>query len=598
MANENDRRLKRVGPIDPNHGFPLWFEDENGLRLELGLNPNPRNPDPLIPAIGDLKPATKLPATNPPDRFPFPDTLPEEIFYFLAEAQPNVGAGARARVILALEAAFGGDGDPHEGLNVVFARIRVRMDGLPNGAKYRVTHPYGVFEDLEADDRGRVFYTKDLGIVEGDPTAVLRSGQVAPFLQWSSGAPKGYIGDGVTDRQITGSPPNQNSNFVKIEQMEGTTAVNTWQTDLFAVQGKLATRVGAWLDRATYAKTSTGDFLLNIQARSDAGKALNNAEQDLRLVASGVNIKLVREGEFYTGLTQVPRLPTDAELVNNSDSPPTRYPVEFVDRVIVESAIHDRLTNILEVKARSSDPTATLTISNLNQSLTTNPQQFTRMAVPAEIVIKSDRGGEGRQWVEVTGNPDANQPVEVKIAPVPDPVLNAIKAFTKEPVELDGSGSLGATAFAWTQTAGPTITPPPTNTTSAKFTFTPDQVGLYTFKLTVQGEGGFKDTSVSVDVTDPGPDNLNVDLCQYRTSKEEFRITGTVDRTHVPNEILVKYNGTEVGRSMADIDGNWSVKKTRLEAGINTDPQSDANKEVIVTSKRGDTKQPTLFIRP
>jgi hypothetical protein len=53
MATSNTVRLKVAGPIDPENGFPLWFEDTNGVRLELGLNPDPLNPDPLIPAIGD-----------------------------------------------------------------------------------------------------------------------------------------------------------------------------------------------------------------------------------------------------------------------------------------------------------------------------------------------------------------------------------------------------------------------------------------------------------------------------------------------------------------------------------------------------------------
>jgi hypothetical protein len=78
MAQENAKRLKAAGPIDPDNGFPLWFEDENGVRLELGINRDSLNPDPLVPAIGDLqKPANPL---------SFPDNFPDESFYFLAEA--------------------------------------------------------------------------------------------------------------------------------------------------------------------------------------------------------------------------------------------------------------------------------------------------------------------------------------------------------------------------------------------------------------------------------------------------------------------------------------------------------------------------------
>lgn len=170
-------------------------------------------------------------------------------------------------------------------------------------------------------------------------------------------------------------------------------------TDLFTVQGRKAKRVGAWLDSATYEAVSDGSFLLTVQACSDAGK-------DLRLVGTGVHFKLDGEGEFYTGLAKVASLPTDARLLNTDDAPPTSYPVTFTDRVIVESAIYDRTAGTLTIKARSFDPSAKLTLPQFNNlPLTANPQQITRVAVPAEIVVESDKKGEGRQWVEVKNNP-------------------------------------------------------------------------------------------------------------------------------------------------------------------------------------------------
>jgi hypothetical protein len=558
MAVEN--ALRAVGPIDPEHGFPLWFEDETGLRLELGLNP-----DPLTPAIGDLpKPAEPL---------SFPDNFPDESFYFLAEAELPVGGNGvvgRARVILALEAAFGGDGSPKEGLNVVFARIRVRMDDLIPGESYKVTHPYGVIDDpelLKADDRGRVFYTEDLGIVEGDPTAVLKSGKVAPFLQWASATPGGYIGDGVTERPITGSPFN--TNFVMIEgsriregggdpdPTEPSNPDRVW-TNQFTVQGRIAKRVGAWVEGATHARVN-GGFLLSVQARSNPG-------QDLRFVVPsavgqpGVHLKLVGEGEFYTGLAQITSLPTNGELVNIGDSPPTRYPVKFKDLVVVESAVHDRTTGTLTIKARSSDPSAVLTIPQLALTLTSNPQSFPRTAAPAEIIVQSNLGGEGRQPVEVQGPTDGNQPVEAVIVPISE-------AFTKQLITLDGSSSLGATAFTWTQTSGPIVML--ANANSAKATFTPTTVGTYTFTLTAQGDGGPKTANVSLLVTDPGPDSLTVDLSGYRTSKLQYRIDGNATPVQVSHEIIVKFNNIEVGHGTTDVNGDWSVKKTLLESERN-----------------------------
>jgi hypothetical protein len=598
MAVENTRRLRAVGPIDPDHGFPLWFEDETGLRLELGLHP-----DPLTPAIGDLpKPAEPL---------SFPDNFPDESFYFLAEAELQVGGNGvtgRARVILALEAAFGGDGSPKEELNVVFARIRVRMDNLIPGESYKVTHPYGVIDDpelLKADERGRVFYTEDLGIIEGDPTAVLNRGKVAPFLKGLSAAPNGYIGDGVTEQRITGSPFN--TNFVMIEgsqisdgggdpdPSDPANPDRVW-TDLFSVQGKLAKRVGAWVEGAAYARVS-GGFLLNVQARSDAG-------QDLRFVvpsavgSSGVHLKLVGEGEFYTGLAQVTSLPTNGEpvgeLVNISDSPPTRYPIKFKDLVIVESAVHDRTTGTLTIKARSSDSGAVLTIPQLGLTLTANPQSFPRIAAPAELIVQSNLGGKGRQPVEVQGGVDGNQPVEAIVVPIPE-------VFTKELITLDGSGSLGATVFAWTQTSGPIVVL--TDANSAKATFTATATGTYTFKLTVQGDGGPKDASVTLLVTDPGPDNLTVDQREYRTSKRQFRFSGNVTPARVSHEVVVIFKGEELGRGTTDVNGDWSARKTLLQSELNLDPTNDNPiQPVQIQSKRSrstevSTIQQSLTIR-
>ncbi|MCA1482010.1 hypothetical protein, partial [Bradyrhizobium sp. NBAIM08] len=116
--------------------------------------------------------------------------MPEEAFYFLAEARMVTGGGVRtgrARVVLALEAAWGGTGSVADGQQVVFARLRVRVDrGVPFGL-YRFTHPYGQTDFLPADDDGRVFVTEDIGVAPLQFDGALQ-GHVAPFLRWTSGA--------------------------------------------------------------------------------------------------------------------------------------------------------------------------------------------------------------------------------------------------------------------------------------------------------------------------------------------------------------------------------------------------------------------------
>jgi hypothetical protein len=578
MATSNTVRLKAAGPIDPENGFPLWFEDTNGVRLELGLNPDPLNPDPFIAAIGDLE--------QPGSPLNFPNNFPDESFYFMAEAELSVGGNGivgRARVILALEAAFGGAGTPKAGLNVVFARIRVRMDDLIPGAKYTVTHPYGVTEELEADQKGRVFYTEDLGLVEGDGTAVLRSGQVAPFLVGTSTVPNGYIGDGVTEQRVTGSPFN--TNFVRIEgpriregggNPDPSAPLNqdrVW-TDRFTLQGRKAKRVGAFVEGATYGK-SNGRNLLSIHARSSKG-------QDLRLVALGVHFKLDGEGEFYTGLGQATNLPSDAKLINISDSPPTVYPVTFTDRVIVESALYDRTTRTLTVKARSSDPSAVLKLPQFaNAAITSNPQTFNRVAVPSEIIVRSSLGGEGRQRVEIIGTPVGNLPVKAIIARPPE-------AIAGQTITLDGSSTLGATSFAWSQTSGSPLSLIGAN--SAKVTFTPLTVGIYNFMLSVRGNDGSSDTTTIAVITKPtpGPDTLAITRREFRTGTRQFRVSGNVNQ--MPNEIVVTFRDKELGRAMPDIAGDWSLRRVLLASETNLVPA--LGNEIQISSKRGSVKVP------
>ena len=62
-------------------------------------------------------------------------------------------------------------------------------------ATYTATGPYGSISG-EADDRGRVFETEDIGAT-GDFTSPFAS-RIGPFLRWVADPPTGYVGDGVS----------------------------------------------------------------------------------------------------------------------------------------------------------------------------------------------------------------------------------------------------------------------------------------------------------------------------------------------------------------------------------------------------------------
>jgi hypothetical protein len=119
------------------HGFPLWFEDSNGLRLQLCLDQS------VETAIGPARPCLTE-EFFPGAPISFPGNFGPEAFWWSAVAfdtfTSTVGGGD-ALLVLAQEAAFA-DGVTVDGDQVAFGRIRIRIN-VPVPGTYRVTHPYG-----------------------------------------------------------------------------------------------------------------------------------------------------------------------------------------------------------------------------------------------------------------------------------------------------------------------------------------------------------------------------------------------------------------------------------------------------------------------
>jgi hypothetical protein len=85
--------LVEAGPISGENGFPVWYKDSGGVRLEACLD----DADPFCGFLaGDVPDPTKP--------ISFPDNFPEEFFYQRADNVQDVRGGAgRATTVMAVE---------------------------------------------------------------------------------------------------------------------------------------------------------------------------------------------------------------------------------------------------------------------------------------------------------------------------------------------------------------------------------------------------------------------------------------------------------------------------------------------------------------
>ena len=195
-------RLAGFGPVDPVHGFPMYYQDSSALALAPCL-------DAVCGGPGFALPNPALPLS-------FPDNFPVEVFYSRAISKMTVGT-VSALYVAALEGSFANGNVALPGDQVVFSRIRVRLFGVTPGGTYTVTHPYGV-DVLQADALGVVNFTQDspripvglagAALAFGTP---ITAGRVGPFLKAvAPPPPPGLVGNPAADQTVTGSNCGQN----------------------------------------------------------------------------------------------------------------------------------------------------------------------------------------------------------------------------------------------------------------------------------------------------------------------------------------------------------------------------------------------------
>lgn len=234
--------------MDPSSGFPYWYQDEVGTRLDLCLDPQ------------DQMCLQPFEMPNPDGPVSFPDNFPGEVFWWVGDASMTMNNGADAILVMAQEAAFTNE-NPKDGDQDSFGRVRIRVDGLTVGQKYRVTHPYGTQVYTATDNglgSGEINVTDDIGcfgtLASPCDFDATRFSGVGPFLTWDTygtdspdAPPAGYVGDPnlETGHKVKGSPVTDAAgnaqNYFKVEQLNADgTASQLGFTDDFIISGKVA----------------------------------------------------------------------------------------------------------------------------------------------------------------------------------------------------------------------------------------------------------------------------------------------------------------------------------------------------------------------
>lgn len=351
--------LSAHGLPHPDNHFPVWYKDSNNVTLQLCLDGDGVNGpclyDPVIPG----------------NAFSEATGFGPEAFWWSADSGIDLADGGRAILVMGMEAAYL-NGDPHDGDQFAFGRVRIRIDA-PVAGIYKVTHPYLAYpaclpEEFTVAAGTRVINeTRDIG--GGAPFDAALGGEIGPFLVWDPAvaplAPAGYVGDPQVEHAVTGSKCG--FNYFKVEGPTGSNlggaGVNTVQNNLFSVQGKIFDEINtpppAVLDRATYNRTQNiaGNLStrVNVWAQSTPGATVTLSG----LPAGNGPMTGDGSGNFYKRVTlnnvQSQTLPANVTVTSTIGALTRSATKPLTDQVDVNSVPYNIAGTSLSIVAFSSE---------------------------------------------------------------------------------------------------------------------------------------------------------------------------------------------------------------------------------------------------
>jgi hypothetical protein len=583
--------LQAVGPTSAEYGFPTWYQDSTGTRLELCLEVQ----NPLCGFLpGDVP--------DPSQDISFPGNFPDELFYTLASAQLTLPGGGKATLTSGLEAAF--LNGVQAGDQQTFTRIRIVVVGGPPNTTLLFKHPFGELTiDIDATGKGRL--VRDIAPSVGNFALALK-GDVGPFLKWDNtapAAPAGYMGDPAQLHTITGGV---RGTFEAYDTKGATPGTAIATTNQFNVQGKIATNTGVSADAAVVNGTFIDVFA------STAGSALEVVGQ------AGFPTTIMSHdpgsNRFYARVPFTGAAPTSVDVRNNGDNPPSKATVTL-QGISVTKAAYDG-TNLSVTATASAPATYPLKVEGVGDIPSPAVVTFPISAPPPTITVSS---GALKTTVPVVitdgkASPAGTTapPVGPNAPPVCDPspcggtggtvpptatptakvAVAAITTLRDLPTVIDGSGSTNATTFSTVVKSGPaaTITNGTTNKPSISLprwagvndaTPQPNPADNRPTVVTFTASNGTQTSSVDVTLT-PALDTLVIGNARFQSGKD-LRVTGTETIQGVAaNTVLNPQTTVDVyvataggpwvalGPSPVDSTGAWAVRPKTAPTGTYT----------------------------
>lgn len=585
ICHNASAELAAVGPVNATNGFPFWHMDGNGLTLELCLTPGNCVFD--LPIVGNS--------------FSQQIGFGEKAFYWSADADLTGATGATGSLRMALVASFSGSTTvriPADGEQITFFQIVVGpIAGLTASNVYRVTHPFGVIENLVADGSGTIPQQRqDIGCAIASPavpcnfSAVLGSG-IGPFLKWDPSilptAPSGFIGDPTVTHKVIGSPLG--NNFFSIEGPNaGGSGINVKATELFNVQGNLFTFTGTEptpliVDRSTYTRPLPS--AVNVLATSAPSATLQVSGTGIAttpMVGDG-------KGKFFAHIP-LAGIPPNFVTVTASNPPNTTTAIEseVVDVVTISLAEYNSSISTLTIEASSSDGVVPPTLTAIGfGNLTLGKLVVPGLTVPPTgVTVASSAGGSDRAQVIVTAN--------IK------PIARNDTALTKKntAVVIDVLANDTAISGTLDPTTVIVATPPTHGTTSVNpatgaVTYTPalDFVGKDSFTYTVDAvidSISLTSNVATVNITVVADEVLTVIKAVFTRNLRWWQISGKTT-VKAGNKITLYLGpdatGPVIGTAAVNLFGSWSFSKafSPVDPGAATSITAKSTLGTVVT---------------